>query len=95
MEIELPTISFAKVARRLGVHPYSVFRWHQAGRGPKRVRLQALKVGGRWRTRWKWVKQFLAELNDAPVETSTAQQRREEAAVDARVKAWVKPWKRL
>jgi len=94
-------ISFSRVAHRLDVHPYSVFRWHKIGRlgqGPQRVKLRGLKVGGRWRTRWKWVREFLAALNEPgtmPELKTTGQQKREEAAIDAKVNAWVMPWKRL
>jgi Protein of unknown function (DUF1580) len=89
-------VSFAKVARRLDVHPYSVFRWHKVGRGPDHVRLKAWKIGGRWKTTWKAVRHFLAELNAEPVPLqTTGERKRQQEADTAAAKKWVKPWKRL
>jgi len=86
------------VARRVGVDPYTVWRWHKKGLGPDKVKLRAVKVGGRWRTRWRWVKEFFAAMETpapAPeIQTRTERQRQQEAA-ERELKGWAKPWKRL
>ena len=51
----------ARVAKDLHVHPATVHRWMIRGVGG--VRLQALRVGGRWSTTREWVQDFLAKLN--------------------------------
>ena len=59
-------VSLSKVARRYSVSPFTAWRWVHTGiRGHK---LRAVKVGGRWRTRWKWCRQFF-ELLDGRRET--------------------------
>lgn len=91
-------VTFGQVARRFGCDPYTVWRWHAAGRGRDKIKLQAIKVGGRWKTRWKWVRQFMAALDPEatapPLQTSAARRRQSDRA-EKEAKACVKPWTRL
>lgn len=82
-------IGFARVARRFDVCPLTVWRWSRFGRGPQKVKLQALKVGGRWRTRWKWVRQFFAALEPVvtPQLPTRTERRREHEAVMVELRA--------
>lgn len=89
-------IGFALVARRYGIDPYTVWRWHRVGRGKDRVKLQAIKCGGRWRTRWKWVRQFFAALDPGPappIESRTQRARGHEAVMRELERMGVKPVK--
>lgn len=97
MQTTLKYVSFGKVARRLGVSPYTIRRWHSDGRGPARIKLRAVKLGGRWATRWRWLREFFAAMEagaDGQIQT-TGQRRQEQEDVDRRLDGWVKPWKRL
>lgn len=78
-------IGFGRVARRYDVSPLAVYRWAREGRGNPRIKLRAIKCGGRWRTRWRWVREFFASLqpeSPAPLQ-SRSERRSEHAAVMA------------
>lgn len=78
--------TFGEVARREGVGPFTVWRWHRHGLRGGAVKLRAIKRGGRWVTRWRWVREFYQRLDpehgSPPLETKK-ERRGERAAADA------------
>jgi len=63
-------ISLNELARRLGVHPGTLFRWRRAGvRG---VRLRTTRLGGRTGVQAPDLSEFFGELNAAPARCSGA-----------------------
>jgi hypothetical protein len=88
-------LPFSKLASRFPgkqksgrLHPDTLLRWHVAGLRSTtgaRVRLRAVKVGGRWCSCRRWLKEFFAAVEGAPppeIET-----RRQVAAREAEVAA--------
>lgn len=58
--------SFAILARDLGLHVATLARWRDKGiLGPEgaRIRLKAIRLGGRWTTTAEDVQDFLDKLN--------------------------------
>jgi uncharacterized protein DUF1580 len=89
-------IPFEKIARRLPsvtganhIHQSTVLRWamHGVKRKGVRIRLQAVKMGGRWMTSWKWLKEFFRATTGEPITfTSPAEERRENNRIAAELK---------
>lgn len=64
-------IDLAEVCRICGtngrpLHPSTAWRWVFDGRGPDRVRLETVRIGGRTRTSRQALQRFLAALNPEP-----------------------------
>ncbi len=87
-------VYFADVARRFpegdgrGMHVGTLNRWRD--RGVAGVRLEAVRVGGRWMTSWQAVDRFVTALNaarpSAPAPTTSAASR-PRAAVERQLDA--------
>jgi hypothetical protein len=62
---------FTKLARELGLHVATLGRWRAPGilRDGERVRLWAIRVGGRWMSSDEAVAAFIAALNAEPAST--------------------------
>jgi Protein of unknown function (DUF1580) len=61
-------VDAGELARGLDCHVASVLRWLTRGvrgRDGTRVRLEGVRVGGRWKSTWPAAERFLARLNPA------------------------------
>lgn len=66
-----PGISLPEVARRASVSPETAWRWATRGvsRGGRTVRLEAARVGCRWRTTEAAFARFMSRSTGAPLPT--------------------------
>lgn len=73
-------VPFDRLARKLPsasgaqhLHPATIYRWHRHGvlRAGVRVRLRAVKMGGRWCSTWRWVKTFFASVSPVAIDLAT------------------------
>jgi hypothetical protein len=60
-------VDFSEAARHCRVHVGTLHRWRHPGvRG---VRLEVVRVGGRWMTSWQALDRFVTALNAGPTES--------------------------
>lgn len=83
-------LTVAQVAARAGVGRNTVCEWIRRGVlvAGRRVKLQAVRLGGSWRVAEEWWARFIAEQNGgARVELAEQQTRRRRAAEEAQRRA--------
>lgn len=80
-----PRISFNELARRVDVHPSTIWRW--VLRGSRGHVLESFSLGGRRYTTLPAYERWLARLNTQPFQTGEACHQRNQAIAKAEERA--------